>query len=211
MNPTSNGDLDSIAEINARVPGWSDERQYGFFKKLFAENPGIYDMLMLGVYHGRDLCYIVDILRRYHAGRTMRIIGADRFTAERCADWPRWVETWEELTHGMPPPNLRAAEKNIDSDYVELFMRDDVDFLESLARQKSKFDCIYVDTSHDYKSVRAVLQLVPSVGKAGAIICGDDYVEANGWGVVRAVNESFCNITLHAGHIWVTTVEDAAP
>lgn len=192
-------DRNAIAAISARVPGWSDERQYGFFKVMLADKPELKDLLMLGVYHGRDIAFVLDILARYHPGRVVNITGVDRFSKEKCADWPDWAGSWEQLTHGMPAPSFEAATANTLSPLVTLVMMDDVAFLESC---EAKYDLAYVDTSHDYESVKKLLQLVRNVCRSDAIVCGDDFSNLNGWGVERAVTESFSQFFLHAGWIW---------
>lgn len=128
---TTPEDDKAIAAICARVPGWSDARQYGFFKSVLAARPDIEDMLMLGVYHGRDICYVQDILARYHPGRVLHIVGVDKFSNERCADWPGWAGSWEQVTHGMPAPDLDAADRNTRGGdaMVTLLKMDDVYFL----------------------------------------------------------------------------------
>ena len=201
MTMTTPEDDKAIAAICARVPGWSDARQYGFFKQTLAARPEISDTLVLGVYHGRDICFMIDILRRYHAGRYMRIVGVDKFSNERCADWPGWAGSWEQVTHGMPAPDMDAATRNIASVQCELVKMDDVTFIDQCADQ---FDFVYVDTSHDYQSVKNVLSHLKPVCREGATIAGDDFSSANGWGVPQAVNETFSHFTLYAGWIWVT-------
>lgn len=203
MTMTTPEDDKAIAAICARVPGWSDARQYGFFKSVLASRPDIEDMLILGVYHGRDICFVQDILARYHPGRVLNIVGVDKFSNERCADWPGWAGSWEQVTHGMPAPDLAAADRNTRGGdaMVTLLKMDDVYFL---IGTELTYDFVYVDTSHDYQSVKNVLSHLKPVCREGATIAGDDFSNANGWGVPQAVNETFSHFTLYAGWIWVT-------
>lgn len=205
MQMTTTEDTTALASICARVPGWSDAKQFRFFRRVFANHPEISDVLMLGVYHGRDICIMRDVLDRYHAGRYVRIVGVDRFSAERCADWPTWAKSWGQLTRGMPPPNKDAAQANIASDTVQLVQAGDTDFLDLC---NERFDFVYVDTSHDYASVRAVLTRLKPVCRPRAVVSGDDFSDDIGWGVARAVNETFTHHVLHDDWIWETTPED---
>lgn len=196
-------DISAAAFISSYILGWSDERQYRFFKFILAGRPNLKDFLMLGVYHGRDIAFIQDILARYHPGRVLNIVGVDRFTAERCADWPHKAVSWEQLTKGMRPPSLESAQANVGAPNVRLVKMDDAAYLNACPDQ---YDAVYVDTSHDYKSVKGLLQIVKRVCHPDAIVCGDDYSDRNGWGVATAVGESFTGFALHDDWIWCADV-----
>src|SRR4051812_3564824 len=81
-------DIAGMNAINARIPGWSDAKHYAFFKYVLAELPWITDLLVVGVYQGRDIAYILDLVGRYHKTRPLRITGVDKFSDTPCADWP---------------------------------------------------------------------------------------------------------------------------
>lgn len=53
----------------------------------------------------------------------------------------------------------------------------------------SSLDWAYVDADHRYEGVKGDLDAVIGKVKKNGIIAGDDYVEKEGWGVIRAVNE----------------------
>ncbi|MAH46733.1 hypothetical protein CMI37_12970 [Candidatus Pacearchaeota archaeon] len=64
------------------------------------------------------------------------------------------------------------------------------------------FDFIYIDACHLYESVKADLKMFLPKLKAGGLMCGHDYLDKYGFGVVQAVNEfvvdnNFELITLH--------------
>jgi Methyltransferase domain len=50
-------------------------------------------------------------------------------------------------------------------------------------------DWIYVDADHRYEGVKKDLEMAIKKVKKNGIIAGDDYIEKQGWGVVKAVNE----------------------
>lgn len=55
--------------------------------------------------------------------------------------------------------------------------------------QDNSLDWIYVDGDHRYEGVKSDLEVAIKKVKKGGIIAGDDYIEKDGWGVVKAVNE----------------------
>lgn len=199
----------AVKEICARVPGYSDLRHYEFFKMLLAAEPLIKSLLMLGVYHGRDICFILSALRRYHEGRDMRIVGVDKFSDTACADWPEEGKNfnWEQMGMGAPP-SRESARDNINCEAVKLWAMDDAYFMEMT---RASFDCIYIDTAHDYKTVRRQLNHVRLIANPGAIICGDDYPNRERWGVERAVKEAFTHHEVFAGVIWWAKLSDLKP
>ena len=60
-------------------------------------------------------------------------------------------------------------------------------------------DLVYMDADHSYEGCRRDIEIYS--GKARRIICGDDYVEREGFGVIQAVSEAF-PAHQHAGNFW---------
>lgn len=208
-------DVDAINRINSRVLGYSNERHYAFFKTLFGV-PDINSVLILGVYHGRDMCYMFDVLERYHPGRKVRIIGVDKFEDAACADWPedKKGKNWVEAGFGTPPDseaaqrNIRALFPNLtDSDFAVVSMRDE----QYLTDHSLNFDAIYLDTAHDHATVSRQLRQVRRIANPGAVVCGDDYSDEGTWGVKRAVEEAFSIHHIFADWIWFSSVEKLTP
>ncbi len=54
-----NQDLERLSEISRCIPGYSDARHYLFFRRLLATT-GITNILILGVYFGRDIAFILE-------------------------------------------------------------------------------------------------------------------------------------------------------
>jgi len=181
-----------------RIPGYSGLIHYCFFSWLL-RNQSITNMLILGVYHGRDIAFIQDILKHEYPGRKVPITGVDRFTAVPGNDWPedKLKMTWEEGGFGKAP-SYEAAIKNCPG--VTIIKAHDEDFLKAT---EDKWSCVYLDTSHDEATVTRQLQQVARVCRKGAIIAGDDYMDSATWGVIRAVtkgtvaHEVFCEYIFH--------------
>lgn len=196
-------DAGAVTAICERVPGWSGISHYAFFRGLFATLLPAPDsrarVLLLGVYRGRDLSFILHILNRYHFDaihdKRVELIGVDRFEDAPCDDWkPEDREkSWEHAGFGQPP-SLEIARANLavySPDCATLVKSDDDAYLRQLAQAEGfLFDAIYLDTSHDQATVQRQFMQCPPLLKADGIICGDDYLERPEWGVIQAVAEN---------------------
>lgn len=187
-----------VEAINSKIPGWSGVAQYSFFKDVLAnmasdKSGSPISVLILGVYLGRDVSYLCDVGNSLGIGHRMNITGVDKFDHNPCADWPeeKRGKTWEEA-FGCPPPCLVKAFDNISSFIgsvsVNLIKSDDGLFL---AATKQRYDFIYVDTSHDYTTVKRQFLQIARVCNGDAFIAGDDYSDDYGWGVRKAVGDGF--------------------
>ncbi len=185
----SEADAERVKFISGCVPGWSDARHYAFFKLLLAS--GVRDILILGVYRGRDMAFILDIAKRYHQGKFFRLTGVDKFSSGPCADWPEEKRgmTWEEAGFG-PPPSIESARRVLDAirenNEVRLERCDDIKWLRECGQY---YDAVHFDTSHDFETVAEQLGAVGAVCHADTLLCGDDYSNQGTWGVKRAVEE----------------------
>jgi hypothetical protein len=196
------------AAINQDILGWSGFPQYGFFKAAFAAHD-IKTLLMLGVYMGRDLAYVLDILKRYHPTKAVTLIGVDKFSDTPCADWTpaQKAGNWEAAGFGPPPTadiaraNLEPLVKSTAANLV-IIQADDAEYLKD---HSGGFDLVYLDTSHDGDTVRRqILQcLREGFLNTGAILCGDDYIDRPEWGVIKAVDEALPGRLIIDGCIWV--------
>lgn len=188
--------------ICAAVPGFTDKRHYAFFKHLLASGP-IEKLLILGVYAGRDVAFALDAARAL--GRALHVIGVDKFSDEYCDDWPeeRRSLSWQQAGFG-PAPSLEAAKTNLErlgfARELTLYKERDAVFLGAC---RERFDCIYLDTSHDYVTVvRQIRQAVGLLTEDG-VLCGDDYSDHGTWGVKRAVTELVPGHFVFANWIWI--------
>lgn len=195
-------------EINKVCRGWSNVTQWKMFKIILSEYH-IRNICVAGIYQGQDIGYIAAIaqelgIQNYH------ITGIDKFEDSYCADWPQEIrgKSWESAGFGKAP-QLEAAISNIKKlrihKHVTLVKSDDGRFFRNTREQ---FDFIYIDTSHDYKSVRNLIRLGIKKCKPGGVIGGDDYAHKSMWGVIEAVNESFRKFKLVNNYVWYANRED---
>jgi hypothetical protein len=189
-----------MTDINQRIPGWSSDVQFLFFKGVLAL-PEINHVLMLGVYLGRDIAYMK------LAKPSITIVGVDRFTDDPCADWMEG-QNWKF------PPSLTGAWHNISdvSRGVSLVAGDDEVLLadkSSLVNIMAPYDLIYLDTAHDRGTVERQLNQAKPLLRSGGIIGGDDYLPlTETWGVDKAVAASTYSHWLIENCVWYTIKEN---
>lgn len=185
--------------MNQHILGYSGPAHYVFFRNVILACPWIKNMLVLGVYHGRDIAFMEDVIAHHCPERKIQITGIDTFTDTPQLDWPKDAKskTWQEAGFGTPP-SLENARANTKATIVQA---SDADFMRETTE---RFDFIYVDTSHDEPTVARQLQQCPSVCKANALIAGDDYDERPNWGVISAVRKACLIHGVFAGGIWFT-------
>lgn len=206
-------DFTRLQDISNRIPGWSQQLHYAFFKYAL-EQIRPTRILVLGVYHGRDIAFLVDLIKQYHPERQIEIVGVDRFTADPCADWAQGekeIRTWEQETSGLPPPSFEKATANTADPRVKIIRSDDFTFLDTT---QEKFDLVYVDTSHDFNTVIRQLRQIPRICLGDALICGDDYSDRDTWGVKSAVSKAFHDHSVFEGWIWfskLSNLKQSAP
>jgi hypothetical protein len=199
MTPEDSRRMEAIRQT---VPGYSEGAHYAFFKHLLV-NGTIKRLLILGVYHGRDVAYLMDIARAL--GRPLQVVGVDKFSDDFCEDWPQERKSlnWQQAGFGTSP-SFEAAQAHMArlgfSADVTLIKQNDEAFLASCT---DRFDAIYIDTSHDYDTV--VRQLRQTVGllTEDGLLCGDDYSDEGTWGVKRAINEFVPRHVVFANWIWL--------
>jgi hypothetical protein len=160
--------------IRQSVLGYSEGVHYAFFKHLIG-CADIKRLLILGVYHGRDIAYLLDNARALR--RPLQVVGVDKFSDDFCADWPkeRQALNWQQAGFGTPP-SFAAATAHLArlgfADCVTVIQERDEDFL---AAYTERFDAIYIDTSHDYETVARQIRQTSGLLADGGLICGDDY------------------------------------
>lgn len=195
----------SALAISQRVGGWSKQYHYYFFKSFLDAFPEARSVLIVGVYLGRDISFILDAAGERH----LTVTGIDKFNAEPCDDWPEEKRsmTWEQAFN-CPPPDIEVAYGNIGANgnhAVHLVKANDKDWLESA---NGAFDLIYLDTAHDKATVQRQIRQVHKLCHPFTIIAGDDYENIMPtWGVKEAVAESFRSHQVLADTIWFAGAE----
>jgi hypothetical protein len=193
-------------ELGRRIPGWSGVYHYLFFKAVLAALPDLRTVLMLGVYRGRDIAFLLDAARF----RPLQVVGVDKFTDTPCADWPEAKRdlSWAGAGFGLPP-DAKAALDHISPQLphvVRLIEADDAVWLESI---EGRWDLIYVDTDHTQATCQRQLAQIRKLCHANTLIAGDDYTPLQPtWGVEAAVKEAFKSHQVLAGTIWFAGAED---
>ena len=203
-------DVSRMKAITTTVPGYGDFLQFCFFNRLISSLP-IRKVLLIGVYRGRDACFILDAARHHNVD--IQFIGVDKFSDDFCEDWSdnKRDLKWEEAGYGTAP-NIEETRRHLQMngfENVNLVKSKDEDYLSSC---NEVFDLIYIDTAHDYKTVlRQIYQVEPLI-HTNTIVCGDDYSdERERWGVVKAVKENTSQHSVFADWIWFTTAAGVSP
>jgi hypothetical protein len=195
--------------ISSRIRGWSILQHYWFFKAwmdAFAEEGRAMRVLIVGVYLGRDITFMLDAA----GSRPLHVTGVDKFNAEPCDDWPKEKlhMTWEEAFN-CPPPDMEKALENIAPKLpheVRLIKADDKDWLESAT---GTYDLIFLDASHEYASISRQIRAVHKLCHPNTIVAGDDYSNVQpGWGVTEAVKEAFKFHHHISYRVWFAGAED---
>lgn len=177
--------------INARIRGWSNANHYLFFKSWMDAFPEAKSVLIVGVYLGRDIAYMLDAA----GDRPLNVTGIDKFNAEPCDDWPEEKRgmTWEQAFN-CPPPDMEQAAKNYltyagPNAKVQLTKADSKDWLPSAS---GSYDLIFLDGSHEFASINREIRDAHKLCHPFTIVSGDDYANVQpGWGVEDAVKQSF--------------------
>lgn len=190
--------------ISDQVPGYSRDLHYAFFQHLLRAT-AVQRILVLGVYFGRDIAFMCDAATQI--GRTLSIVGVDKFSDDFCDDWPeeRKALNWQVAGFGHAPTLERAA-ANLSAitlqHRVQLVRTRDEVFL---AECGEIFDLIYIDTSHDYTTVHRQLLQAKRLVHADGLIAGDDYSDEGTWGVRKAVSELAPDHRVFSNWIWLVT------
>jgi len=195
-------------QVDVVCRGYSRMVHWEFFEHVM-RSPGIRSVCVLGVYFGRDVCYL-GTLARLLGRDDVRITGVDKFEDAFCDDWPEEKRqmNWEQAGFG-PAPSLAAARTNVErlglGGCVTLVRQRDEEFL---LQEAEKFDLIYIDTAHDYESVLKLIRLARGRLNPGGYLAGDDYSNEGTWGVEKAVRTAFAKLRLLGGWIWIARGDD---
>ena len=192
--------LHRMSAIVNKIPGYGTIKQFSFFNFIISQiQPK--RILLIGVYRGRDTCFLLEAAR--HHQLEINFTGVDKFSDDFCDDWPEELKqkTWEQAGFGTAP-SIEDTKQNLckfgfnDVNLIE--MRDE----EFLSTDTNIYDFIYLDTSHDYNSVRRQIKKALRLSHPNTIISGDDYSDAGTWGVKKAVEEGTFEHGLYLDWIW---------
>ncbi len=191
-------------EIDLVCIGYSGKKHWMSYKKIFAQHEQLRDICMLGVYFGRDIAYMSNLMQMMQ--REYHIVGVDMFDDVPGADWEEELKqedlSWEEAGFG-PAPQIDFASRNLD----KLGVHDNVELVKSsmqeyLSTTNKKFDFIYIDVAHDYETTVEAIKLARERLNPGGLLGGDDFSNKGTWGVAKAVKEYCPEHVVHYGWIW---------
>ena len=189
-----------LAEIAGKIGGWSGPNHYLFFSSVLNELREVKNILILGVYMGRDIAIMSDSCKR-----DLMIVGVDKFEDSPCEDWPdKNIKSWTEAGFGTAP-SVELAIKNLEArlpanHQFRIIQSDDAVWLENVV---GKFDFIYVDTSHDKATVVRQFAQIKKLCHENTLVAGDDYENiVPTWGVKDAVTECTKQHHVLADCIW---------
>lgn len=190
-----------------KIPGWMNESELSILCKLVGSLPSESKVIEIGTYDGRSLCCMAAISPKNI------FYGIDKFLDEPCDDWPEdkrhlsWPEflSGPKVPDGYESPDMERTQKNID--IFELtnvtLLKGDSDSFHEMFEDKS-IDMIFIDSSHDYATVKRTLKLYLPKMKTKSIISGHDY-DCSWPGVCKAVDEVIEHLsTAKGGSMWWT-------
>lgn len=168
-----------IRNIMSQLPeGWFDEEDVVNLRRLAESMPDGGVMVQLGVYKGRSVCCLADIIKK----KNLKLIAVDTFEGD------------EDIRSLLGQINKDVLCKEW---FENLHLFNISDFVKTLCdtTQKASFmvedqsvDLLFIDADHRYDCVKADLDAWTQKVKDGGIICGHDYFSPN---VSRAVHDKF--------------------
>ena len=137
--------------------------------------------------------------------KNFKIFAIDLFEQENQYIVRNGKKIWQQ-DHSLKLPSLLNSKKIINymgfSKNVE-FIKGDFSLIKKI---NDKLDFSYIDIAHDYQSTKDAIDLCINVGSSDMLIFGDDYGDGytvdTEWGVKKAVQDSFCQFSLHYNWIW---------
>lgn len=110
------------------------------------------------------------------------------------------VDPWKEWCDAVTEPECVRC--NIIAEKGDLW---DAEFRHKLVDSYgATADLVFIDASHDERSVRQDITMAMQLLKPGGVLCGHDYGDWTGWpGVKAAVDALVRNPRVGAGSIWV--------
>lgn len=176
--------------------GWFHEGDIRTYRKLVEAVPDHGTIIELGVWKGRSLCSVADIIQR----KRLTVYAVDTFQGT----------PGEELAH------LEAKEGNLqeifEANMLEAGVRARVYAMtthEAASLIHDTFDLIFIDADHSYAGVQ--MDISDWLPKCRGVIAGHDLNEK---AVARAVNEAFPKVQSYLrpdGAIWWSNTKTEEP
>lgn len=175
---------------NLGIPGWFARENREVLARLIATY-GVQSVVEIGSFMGLSAVWFAQRVNEVH-----------------CVD--TWYEPATEPSHNNLVGTFRRW--NIPNDFFHMFrnnvMRSGVWHKINPIRGTSNgvfahvplVDLVYVDGDHGYEGCKRDIDMY--LAKARKVICGDDYVAREGFGVIEAVSELLPNHEHHGAFWW---------
>lgn len=159
------------------------------YRRLFNLVPANGIIAELGVWKGRSLCSVADIIRQ----KNIQVIAVDHWKGSPKEDIilieAKQVDIYEQFTTNMDNFRLKPQILRMTTTEAAKQIPDHL------------LDMIFIDAAHAYEYVSEdIKNWLPKV-KVGGIISGHDF-SADWPGVVRAVHENFGTNIERGGFVW---------
>jgi hypothetical protein len=154
--------------------GWFSGHDIEAYRALYEHVPDHGYTVEIGVYRGRSLMSVADIIKR----KQLCVLAVDLFSQPFLNDFAtdRQVRVWET-----------ARDFGINENVV---LKNTPSVLGAQRQISSSFDLVFIDADHLYESVKADIEAWSPMIRRGGILCGHDY-EGGTIGVIEAVVEHF--------------------
>ena len=175
--------------MDAFPDGWFDIRDALAYRELANQIPDGGTICELGVWLGRSLCSIGDIIKMKH----LKVVAIDTFEGSLC-DAGMQDDAKTRDIQQLFKDNLKSF--GIEADVYKLTTTE----ASKLFADKT-FDLVFIDADHSYEAAKEdIKNWLP---KTKGFIAGHDYYT---WeGVTKAVNEAFGTVE-HFGSVWCVDV-----
>lgn len=148
--------------------GWFDVGDIETYKKLVSSIPQKGTLVEVGVWQGRSLCSIADLIRE----KEWEVYAIDTFGGSESA--PNIVHDCDGKLREVFEGNLKQYGI---SEYVTILEMNSVSAAHSL---ETKVDFVFIDADHAEEQVRADIQAWSPIVKGGGTLAGHDYQWVNG-------------------------------
>jgi predicted O-methyltransferase YrrM len=177
--------------------GWFNNGYPGAYEKIFTHfKTEPTHIVELGVWQGKSSAYLgVELFN--HGWVNVKVDLIDHFNG---SEEHQNSSIWDNSNiYDKTVNNLQPLKGKINYEIINLDSKN-----ASLKYEDESLDFIFIDASHDYKSVKEDIELWYPKIKKGGIISGDDY--CSDWkSVIQAVDEAFGKrvVFLENKHWWV--------
>lgn len=183
----------AIQTAGPQLPqGWFSSEDIRTYREMYEELPDHAIVAEAGVFLGRSLCSVADIIKRKNIFvNALDTFGSDPITGRGTPGTHR-----AEFENSLETAGIRERVCIVEGSFVE-----------TMTRLPDKLlDLVFIDGSHDYESVKCDLETFHGKLKPGGILAGHDW---NYPGVEKAVRERFPDVSVAHDSIWSVRMPEA--